>query len=128
MDEVLAHYSLDRRLALLSSWTGRATADIRAAIWDSGFEDDSDRGKLSADEYLCGTAERLGYPLSAEEWVRARRESMTPNNAVLAAARRLSAHRTVAMFSNNGLLLEAPLLRSLSSRRRAVRRAGNLLG
>jgi glucose-1-phosphatase len=106
MDDVLTRYRIERRLALLSSWSSRSPEEIRAAIWESGFEGESERGEWSADHYLRGFGERMGYPLTAEEWVRARRESMEPNEPLLAIARRLSRQLPVAMFTNNGFLLK----------------------
>jgi len=106
MDEVLCRYRIERRLALLASWSGRSQDAIHAAIWRSGFEDEAERGVWNADAYLHEFGERLGYPLSAAQWVAARRAAMEPDEAVLAIARRLSADRPVAMFTNNPLLLK----------------------
>jgi len=106
MDEVLCRYRIERRLALLASWSGRSQDAIHAAIWRSGFEDEAERGVWNADAYLREFGERLGYPLSAAQWVAARRAAMEPDEAVLAIARRLSADRPVAMFTNNPLLLK----------------------
>ena len=106
MDGVLCRYRIERRLALLASWSGRSPDAIHAAIWGSGFEDEAERGGLSADDYLRGFGERLGYPLSAAQWVEARRVAMEPDLAVLALARQLSADHSVGMFTNNPLLLK----------------------
>jgi HAD superfamily hydrolase (TIGR01509 family) len=106
MDGVLCHYRIERRLALLAAWSGRSPEAIHAAIWGSGFEDEAERGGLSADDYLRGFGERLGYPLSAAQWVEARRVAMEPDLAVLALARQLSAARPVEMFTNNPWLLQ----------------------
>jgi glucose-1-phosphatase len=109
MDDVLCRYRIERRLALLASWSGRSADAIYAAIWRSGFEDEAERGGLTADAYLRGFGERLGYPLSAGEWVAARRAAMEPDEAVLAIARRLGDTRPVGMFTNNPLLLKRHL-------------------
>ena len=106
MDGVLCDYRIERRLALLASWSGRSPEAIHAAIWRSGFEDEAERGVLSADDYLRGFGERLGYPLSAAQWVEARRVAIEPNLAVLALARQLSTERMVGMFTNNPWLLK----------------------
>ena len=55
-------YRIERRLARLASWSGQTPETIRAAIWGSGFEDDAERGLLSADDYdsLLETIEVLG--------------------------------------------------------------------
>jgi putative hydrolase of the HAD superfamily len=106
MDGVLCRYRIERRLALLASWSGRSSDAIHAAIWGSGFEDEAERGVISADEYLQGFGERMGYPLSTAQWVEARRVAMEPDQAVLALARLLRAARPVGMFTNNPWLLQ----------------------
>ena len=106
MDGVLCRYRIERRLALLASWSGQTPDAIHAAIWRSGFEDEAERGVVSADEYLRGFGERMGYPLSAPQWVEARRAAMEPDLGVLSLARRLSARHLVGMFTNNPLLLK----------------------
>jgi glucose-1-phosphatase len=106
MDEVLCRYRIQRRLALLASWSGRSPDAIHAAIWRSGFEDEAERGVWTEDAYLREFGERLGDPLSAAQWVTARRAAMEPDETVLSLARRVSAVRSVAMFTNNPLLLK----------------------
>ena len=109
MDGVLSHHRRERRLALLASWSGRSPDAIHAAIWGSGFEDEAERGLVSADEYLKGFGERLGYPLSAAEWVEARKAATEPDLAMLALARQVATVRPVGMFTNNPLLLKRHL-------------------
>jgi putative hydrolase of the HAD superfamily len=109
MDGVLCRYRIERRLALLSEWSGQTPEAIRAAIFTSGFEDAAERGTLSADEYLQGFCERIGYPLTAAQWVEATHAAMEPDEEVLALVRQLSASHTVAMFTNNPLLLKRHL-------------------
>lgn len=106
MDGVLCRYRIERRLARLAAWSGQSPDAIHAAIWRSGFEDEAERGVLSAEAYLQGWGERLGYPLTAAQWVQARREAIEPDLAVLALARELSARRPVGMFTNNPWLLK----------------------
>jgi HAD superfamily hydrolase (TIGR01509 family) len=106
MDGVLCRYRIERRLALLASWSGRSPDTIHAAIWRSGFEDEAERGLLTADEYLKGFGERMGYPLTAVQWVEARRLAIEPDEAMLTLARRLRTVRSVGMLTNNGFLLQ----------------------
>jgi putative hydrolase of the HAD superfamily len=106
MDGVLCHYRIDRRLALLASWSGRSPDAIHDAIWRSGFEDEAERGVVSADDYLKGFGERMGYPLSTAQWVEARKVAIVPDLTVLSIARQLSSDRPVGMFTNNPLLLK----------------------
>jgi HAD superfamily hydrolase (TIGR01509 family) len=106
MDGVLCRYRIERRLTLLASWSGKRPEVIHAAIWGSGFEDAAERGVISADDYLLGFGKRMGYSLSAAQWVEARRAAMEPDQAVLALARRLRVARPVGMFTNNPWLLQ----------------------
>lgn len=106
MDGVLCRYRRERRLALLASWSGRSPDAIHAAIWRSGFEGEAERGAVSADDYLKGFGERMGFPLTAPQWVEARRVAIEPDLAVLALARRLGAACAVGMFTNNPWLLK----------------------
>jgi putative hydrolase of the HAD superfamily len=55
---------------------------------------------------LQGFGERLGYPLSAAQWVEARRVAIEPDRAVLALVRQLRVARPVGMFTNNPWLLK----------------------
>jgi FMN phosphatase YigB (HAD superfamily) len=105
MDGVLAHYDFDRRMAEMARLTGLAAADIDAAIFKSGFDEEADRGEHDAEQYLAGMAERLGTAVTAADWVAARRLSMTPNEPVLQMARDLAGRVGIAMLTNNGPLL-----------------------
>jgi HAD superfamily hydrolase (TIGR01509 family) len=106
MDGVLCRYRIERRLARLASWSGRSPEAIHAAIWRSGFEAEAERGVLSADDYLQGFGERLGYPLTAAQWVEARRVAIEPDLVMLALARQLNTERMIGMFTNNPWLLK----------------------
>jgi glucose-1-phosphatase len=106
MDGVLCRYRIERRLARLASWSGQSPQAIHAAIWRSGFEDEAERGVMSADDYLREFGERMGYPLSVVQWVEARRVAIEPDLTVLALARQLSVNLPVGMFTNNPLLLK----------------------
>jgi putative hydrolase of the HAD superfamily len=107
MDDVLCHYSLGRRLRILGEMSGKAPRDIQAAIWDSGFEGESDAGGYpDAEEYLREFGTRLGYAISRAEWIEARRLSMTPHHDVLALAKEIGRRAEIAVFTNNGPLVK----------------------
>jgi len=106
MDGVLCRYRRELRLERLAAWSGRSAEAIEAAIWRSGFEDEGERGRLSADDYLKGFGARIDYPLSAEQWIEARRVAIEPDQAVLALARTLGSVMPVGMLTNNPLLLK----------------------
>lgn len=110
MDDVLCRYDLGKRLRALSRVSGQTPRDIRAAIWDSGFEDDADAGGyLDPEEYLEEFGTRIGHPISRADWVVARRQAMTSNPDTLALARRIGEQARLALFTNNGPLTKATL-------------------
>jgi glucose-1-phosphatase len=107
MDDVLCHYDLGRRLRELASLAGTTARDVRAAIWDSGFEELADAGGYAdADVYIAEFGQRLGYPISIEEWIDARRVAMTPNLDVLSLAQKISMQASMAIYTNNGPLVK----------------------
>jgi glucose-1-phosphatase len=107
MDDVLCHYELGKRLRFLAELAGTTARDIRAAIWDSGFEDAADAGGYAdGDVYLQEFAKHLGYPISRAEWLEARRISMTPITAVLDIAAAIKRDADIAIYTNNGPLVK----------------------
>jgi HAD superfamily hydrolase (TIGR01509 family) len=110
MDDVLCRYDLGRRLRALARITGKTPRDIRAAIWDSGFEDVADTGGYpDPDVYLNEFGQRIGYPLSRDEWVEARREAMQPWPDMLALAESLGRQARLALYTNNGPMTKAAI-------------------
>lgn len=110
MDDVLCRYDLGRRLRALARITGKMPRDIRAAIWDSGFEDAADTGGYpDPGHYLQEFGHRIGYPLTREEWVEARREAMQPWPDMLALAERIGQQARIAIYTKNGPLTKAAL-------------------
>lgn len=110
MDDVLCRYDLGRRLRALARITGQTPRDIRAAIWDSGFEDLADSGAYTdPDLYLLEFRKRLGCDLTREQWVAARREAMQPWPDMLELAEKIGKQARIAIFSNNGPLTKASL-------------------
>jgi glucose-1-phosphatase len=107
MDDVLCHYDLGRRLRALASLAGTTARDVRAAIWDSGFEELADAGGYpDPDIYIQEFGQRLGYPISIEEWIEARRIAMIPSLDVLQLAEKISNQATLAIYTNNGPLVK----------------------
>jgi glucose-1-phosphatase len=107
MDDVLCHYELGKRLRYLANLADCTARDVRAAIWDSGFEGESDAGGYPNGEiYLDEFRRRLGYPISVAQWVEARREAMSPNWPVLNLAKAISKTATIAIYTNNGPLVK----------------------
>ena len=110
MDDVLCHYDLGRRLRALSQISGKMPRDIRAAIWDSGFEDDADSGGYpDADVYLAEFSYRIGHTITRQQWIAARRESMIPSSDVLALAEAIGKVSRLAIYTNNGPIVKSSL-------------------
>ncbi|MBR0907887.1 HAD family phosphatase [Bradyrhizobium liaoningense] len=105
MDNVLCNYDRGKRVAYLAELAGSTSESIHEAIWDSGFELLGDSGTLDAADYLRGFGERIGYPLSLEEWVEARRRSMQANRAMLEIAGSLRKTVDIAVLTNNTTLV-----------------------
>ena len=110
LDDVLCRYDLGRRLRVLSQISGKMPRDIRAALWDSGFEDAADAGHYSTpEEYLTEFGRRLGHSISRTQWIEARRASITPWPNMLALIREIGLEKRIALFSNNGPLMKESL-------------------
>jgi FMN phosphatase YigB (HAD superfamily) len=110
MDDVLCHYDLGRRLRALSQISGKTPRDIRAAIWDSGFEDDADSGGYpDADVYLAEFSYRIGHTITRQQWIAARRESMIASFEVLALAETIGKTSRLALYTNNGPIVKNSL-------------------
>ena len=106
LDGVLCRYDLPARLDYLSRVTGRDADDIRVRLWGSGFEDAADAGEFAdGDSYLREFVRRLGYPLARQQWIEARRVSMTPWPEMLDLVARLDEGGDVALLTNNVPLL-----------------------
>lgn len=107
MDDVLCHYDLGRRLRELATLADVTARDVRAALWDSGFEELADAGGYpDPDLYIQEFGQRLGYPITKEQWIAARRIAMKPNLEVLGLASKLSTQAMLAIYTNNGPLVK----------------------
>jgi putative hydrolase of the HAD superfamily len=110
MDDVLCHYQVGRRLRELARLAGTTARDVRSALWDSGFEDLADAGGYADPaQYIREFGERLGYPITVEEWVAARRIAMIPSKDVLDLAAKIGKQAALAIYTNNGPLVKSHL-------------------
>jgi glucose-1-phosphatase len=107
MDDVLCHYELGKRLRFLADIADTTARDVRTALWDSGFEEESDAGGYpDAEIYLAEFQKRLGFSLTRDQWLAARREAMTANEDVLNIARAIKQDAELAIYTNNGPLVK----------------------
>lgn len=105
MDNVLCDYDRGKRVARLAQFAGASHEFVHNAIWDSGFEQLGDSGALDAEDYLRGFGERIGYPLTLDEWVDARRCSMQADREMLEIAAQLRRTVDIAVLTNNTTLV-----------------------
>jgi HAD superfamily hydrolase (TIGR01509 family) len=125
LDETLVDFSPPRRLDYLADLTGFPRERIQAAIWGSDFERSAEQGAYTTGEaYLAGFNQRLGFELTLEQWLAARRVAMRARPEVLALVAELKPHFELALLTNNGALLReslpvlAPEVCALIDRRR----------
>jgi putative hydrolase of the HAD superfamily len=107
MDGVLCHTDFLRGREILGKQIGVTAAAIEDAIYRSGFDDEADQGRLTAEQYLQGMAERLGVAVGRADWLAARKAAMTPDPGMLALARALGPRVEITMLTNNGPVLRA---------------------
>ncbi len=105
LNGVLYRYDRDARIARLGALSGRTPDAIKAAIWDSGFEDRGDAGAFDAAGYLGGFGRCMGYDLTEREWLEAQRVAVTPMAESLALLPRLRSGVRCAVLTNNNLLV-----------------------
>jgi putative hydrolase of the HAD superfamily len=101
MDNVLCRYDRSMRVARLAEISGKPAAEIHRVIFESGFESLGDSGVLSPAEYLKGFGNRIGYPLTLDEWIDARRAASGADHAMLELVRQLRSSVEVAVLTNN---------------------------
>lgn len=105
VDGVLCRYHFARRLKMMSEMTGVAPETINEVIWEQGFDEEGDKGRYSADEYHRLFCERIGAPITVDQWLEARAVSVEPDPEVLDMARRLKGRVVLSTLTNNGPLL-----------------------
>ena len=105
LNGVLYRYDRDRRIAYLASVAKQSSAAVKAAIWDSGFEDAGDAGALDAAAYLRGFGARIGFDLSEAEWVAAQKVAVMPIADTLVLLPRIDPAVQCAVLTNNNLLV-----------------------
>jgi glucose-1-phosphatase len=105
LDEVIADYDRSVRVGHLAHAIGRTPAEVQQAIYGSGIEDAADSGMLTADTYLDALSTWLGREVSLEAWTAARRAATHVRPYMLALAEALSRQLTVAILTNNSVLM-----------------------
>jgi HAD superfamily hydrolase (TIGR01509 family) len=106
LNGVLYQYDRAARIDALAAVSGLGADAIKAAVWDSGFEDSGDAGALDAAGYLHGFGATIGYDLSEADWVAALRAAIAPIPSALALLNRIRSTVACAVLTNNNLLVQ----------------------
>jgi HAD superfamily hydrolase (TIGR01509 family) len=109
MHDVLCRYDRAKRLDDLARISGKPADEIFKAIWESGFEGEADAGKLDAAAYLAGFGQRLGYPITLQEWLDNRKLATVPMPEILAILAAVKKRANVAVLTNNHTLVREHL-------------------
>lgn len=109
MDGVLSRYDFALRLELLAASSGVPAPEIERLIFDSGFDAAADDGAYTADEYMAEFSRRLSAPVSTDQWLDARRASMSVDLDMLSLVQEVARGVQVSMLTNNGPVLRAHL-------------------
>ena len=106
MNDVLYSYDRSVRVAQIARIRREPAAAVAEAIWELGFRRLRDSGVMDADAYLSGFGQRLGCPLSEDEWTEALRAAVRPIAETLALAASVRRQARVAVLTNNNLLVK----------------------
>lgn len=105
MDNVLCRYNRHVRAARLAEMSGISATKIYNAIWNSDLEAMGDSGTLSRAQYLQIFGEKIGYALTLEQWIDARRFSTHVDWAMLELVNQLRNTVGIAVLTNNSELV-----------------------
>lgn len=105
LDDTLARYDHDARVRALAARCGVAPERIEAELFTSGLEHDTDLGHYDPQGQADALSRRLGVPVALADCIAARAAAMTPVDAVVALAQRVSRRARLAILTNNGSLI-----------------------
>lgn len=105
---VVCRFRSERRLAALAADCGLPVSEVRARVWDSGFDAECDAGRYTAGEIYWETKRLLDLNMSYEQFRSAWALAFEPNRAVIALAATLAGRVRTPLLTNNGpVLLDA---------------------
>ncbi|MDX1401539.1 MAG: HAD family phosphatase [Kiloniellales bacterium] len=102
---VLCGFDPPRRLAAISKATGLTQGDIKARIWDSGFDRECDEGRFTLKEIFEEFPRRLGTDLPPEKVTSLYFAAFPEWPEVIALVDRLHPAIRRAILTNNGPLV-----------------------
>lgn len=103
-DGVLVRHARHLRVRHLAASTGCSVAQVQAALFDSGLEQQHDAG-LDSTLYLQQVSAALGSTLSIAQWQAARIAASLPQAGVIERIEQLARRLPIAILTNNGALM-----------------------
>ncbi|WP_314402754.1 HAD-IA family hydrolase [Stenotrophomonas rhizophila] len=111
-DGVLVRHARHLRVRHLAASTGCSVAQVQAALFDSGLEQQHDAGLDSA-LYLQQVSAALGSTLSIAQWQAARIAASLPQAGVIERIEQVARRLPIAILTNNGALMADTIPRIL---------------
>ncbi|MDY0954503.1 HAD-IA family hydrolase [Stenotrophomonas rhizophila] len=111
-DGVLARHARHLRVRHLAASTGCSVAQVQAALFDSGLEQQHDAG-LDSTLYLQQVSAALGSTLSIAQWQAARIAASLPQAGVIERIEQVARRLPIAILTNNGALMADTIPRIL---------------
>lgn len=105
VDGVLLQYQRPRRVMHLAQALQRSSAQVQAALFDSGLETAYDAGALDTETYLGRLSEALQTHVDAPTWLAARVAACRPQAAVVQRLLAIDERLPMAVLTNNGPLM-----------------------
>lgn len=111
-DGVLVRHARHLRVRHLAASTGCSVAQVQAALFDSGLEQQHDAGLDSA-LYLQQVSAALGSTLSIAQWQAARIAASLPQAGVIERIEQVARRLPIAILTNNGAMMADTIPRIL---------------
>lgn len=111
-DGVLVRHARHLRVRHLAASTGCSVAQVQAALFDSGLEQQHDAG-LDSTLYLQQVSAALGSTLSIAQWQAARIAASLPQAGVIERIEQVARRLPIAILTNNGALVADTIPRIL---------------
>lgn len=111
-DGVLVRHARHLRVRHLAASTGCSVAQVQAALFDSGLEQQHDAG-LDSTVYLQKVSAALGSTLSIAQWQAARIAASLPQAGVIERIEQVARRLPIAILTNNGALMANTIPRIL---------------
>ncbi|MCC7635666.1 HAD-IA family hydrolase [Stenotrophomonas rhizophila] len=103
-DGVLVRHARHLRARHLAASLGCSAAQIQAALFDSGLEQQHDAG-LDSTDYLQQLGVALHTSVSVAHWQAARIAASPPQTGVIERVQRIARRLPIAILTNNGALM-----------------------